>query len=518
MSTASWVRDRGSVPFIRIMLRDSPLPNRANRRFTLSKILRGQFDTDFLNWARAARDFNSPLLVEVGTEMNGRWFPWNGKWNGAGIKNKYGDPRLADGPERFRDAYRRIITLMREEGANNIGWVFHPNNGDYPATTWNRFENYYPGDEYIDLIGVSVYGALTPMSSWSKFRADMDLVYPRLARLSAAKPLALLEFGVTSGNKRGNQAVWADAALADIVAGRWPRLVAFSWWNETWENDDIPRHNTDMRVQTNPALAEVFRNRLAAANILDTLGSSTVATASLQAGLVREESVTLAPGAKLPSEADCAARVAYALPEWRPQNAAANLATPTQAQLQSFHQGAHRFFAPEVIPRITGNFTGTTDEILQWAACKWGFDAETERAVAMVESDWLQATLGDWETDNNLCPPDRRNSRPCPTSFGLLQVKYEADSAPAYPMTRLSTAFNVDYKLGRQYACYRGWVDYLRERMPTAGYPVYTQGTDEEMYWGCVGWHYSGGWYDPGAIEYIQLVKEELRARRWRSP
>ena len=27
--------------------------------------------------------------------------------------------------------------------------------------------------------------------------------------------------------------------------------------------------------------------------------------------------------------------------------------------------------------RVTGNFTGTTDEIIQWAACKWGFNVRT---------------------------------------------------------------------------------------------------------------------------------------------
>ena len=37
----------------------------------------------------AAQPF--PMLVEFGTEMNGYWFPWNGKWNGAGATLGYGD-------------------------------------------------------------------------------------------------------------------------------------------------------------------------------------------------------------------------------------------------------------------------------------------------------------------------------------------------------------------------------------------------------------------------------------------
>lgn len=30
-------------------------------------------------------------------------------------------------------------------------------------------------------------------------------------------------------------------------------------WNEAWENDDNPAHDTNMRVQDNPVLAGVFQ-------------------------------------------------------------------------------------------------------------------------------------------------------------------------------------------------------------------------------------------------------------------
>jgi len=68
----------------------------------------------------------------------------------------------------------------------------------------------------------------------------------------------LAEFGVTDHNPRVDQATWARDALTDIVGGRWPGLAGFSWWNETWQNDDDPAHDTDMRVQDNPELAAVF--------------------------------------------------------------------------------------------------------------------------------------------------------------------------------------------------------------------------------------------------------------------
>lgn len=259
LATATMIRNHGATPYMRLMLRGSA-DNLPNRPFQLNKIIRGRFDTDLRAWARDARDFGSPIIVEYGTEMNGSWFPWNGKWNGGKIRDEYGNPNFPDGPERFRDAYRHIIDVMRDEGADNLTWVFHVNDSDFPPRGWNRFENYYPGDAYIDWLGVSVYGAQMPLDDWcDAFRDSLDAAYPRLAALAPTKPIFVLEFGVTDGNALCDQAAWAHDALADLTSGRWTRVKGFSWWNETWQNDDNPAHDTNMRVQDNPALATEFQ-------------------------------------------------------------------------------------------------------------------------------------------------------------------------------------------------------------------------------------------------------------------
>jgi hypothetical protein len=87
----------------------------------------------------------------------------------------------------------------------------------------------------------------------------MDDVYPRLAALGPSKPIMLLEFGVCRNNPRGDQAAWAERALSDLVQNRWPKVMGFSWWNERWENDGNPMHDTSMRLQDNPSLAAVFQ-------------------------------------------------------------------------------------------------------------------------------------------------------------------------------------------------------------------------------------------------------------------
>lgn len=265
LATAEWIRQAGSIPYIRLMLRSEAGREGADPLYTLAALLNGDFDQDLHTWMQAARDFGSPLIAEYGVEMNGEWFPWNGKWNGGGETAAYGDPAFPDGPERFRDAYRRIIHIARQEGAFNILWVFHVNNHDYPEQDWNSLENYYPGSQWIDWLATSVYGAQTPQETeWNDFRSMMDEIYQRLAALDPNKPIILAEFGVADKNPLGSQEDWAQAALSDITTLRWSRLIGFSWWNEWWQNDENPAHDTHMRLQDNPALAQVFRDQVGA--------------------------------------------------------------------------------------------------------------------------------------------------------------------------------------------------------------------------------------------------------------
>jgi Glycosyl hydrolase family 26 len=255
IETASWIRQGGAIPFIRLMLRSSADTDIAEENYTLEAIVAGTFDRKLKAWGNSARAFGTPLIVEWGTEMNGQWFSWNGYWNGK-----------QDGPKLFRDAYRHIVQTI---DAENITWVFHINSDDDPQTTWNAFENYYPGDDVVDWLGVSAYSAQSPQDDyWTNFVEQLDLVMPRLNNLSS-KPVMVLEFGATHNNSLGKSDQWADQALSAILSKRWPSIRGFSWWNETWQNDDNPANDTDMRVQTNNLLAEVFRKHLKSDEVVD---------------------------------------------------------------------------------------------------------------------------------------------------------------------------------------------------------------------------------------------------------
>ena len=202
----------------------------------------------------------------------------------------------------------------------------------------------------------------------------------------------------------------------------------------------------------------------------------------------------LAPGSALPSEADCAARVHYSTWEPRHDNDVANYVTPAPNTLANFSQWTAAWNA-NYRPRINGNFHGTTDEILQFYACKWGWSDELLRAEAVVESTWHQSTVGD-------------NS----TSYGLMQVRYlyhpnvngtkcQACVGSSWPNSQNSTAWNVDQFAAEMRGCYDGMSTYL--------------GNTRGDIWGCIGQWYSGAWHDGSAQTYIGWVQNALNNKAW---
>ncbi len=258
----------GVVPFIRLMPRSSLDTYIEEDEFTLDRIIRGDFDKELRKWAQDARDSGIPLLLEFGTEVNGDWFPWCGAPNGGGQTDGYGDPTYPDGPERFKDAYRHIYDIFQEEGANNITWFIHYIAYPWPEVWWNKMSYYYPGDDYVDWIGVSVYGPLTPYERWIEFPDIMSDIYDELTSISPGKPVAILEWGVTNNHPFGDKAEWIRNALTSLINGDWPSVKAISYWHSSWEEDDGTI--TNLRLDSSPDVLEAYRSLIKNEIFIDT--------------------------------------------------------------------------------------------------------------------------------------------------------------------------------------------------------------------------------------------------------
>ena len=217
---------------------------------------------------------------------------------------------------------------------------------------------------------------------------------------------------------------------------------------------------------------------------------------------------TLPAGTALPSSAECAGRVRPAA-EVRPQNATQNATVGN-----SFNPDYD--FAADQLRRVDGAFTGTTDEIIQWTACKWGIDEDIVRAQIAKESYWVQRNLGDWSNyPADACPPGHglgADGRPgqCPQSIGMGQVRFGGNDG-TFPGVERSSAMNLDVTYAIWRACFEGretWLnDVERGRQYGAGDA-----------WGCIGRWFSGRWYTQASNDYVAAVQDYLNRRIWTDP
>jgi len=207
---------------------------------------------------------------------------------------------------------------------------------------------------------------------------------------------------------------------------------------------------------------------------------------------------SLPPGASLPTDAQCAARVHRSTWEPRPQNNTANHKIVRPVNLPK-NPAFNAAWQKKYKPRIDGAFSGTTDEIIQWASCKWGISDNLTRARAVQESNWVQSTLGDYvPKSSGHCVPGWVGSS-CPTSFGLLQSKWYFRPG-TYPRTKVSTAYNVDSVLAEM----RGCLDGMLWFGPRSTGDV----------WGCTGLWFSGSWGQHDQ-QYVASVQRILADKPW---
>jgi len=252
------IHQQGVIPFVRLMPRSNEEQFIKEEKFTLDNIINGKFDNELKQWARDAKEDNIPLLIDFAVEMNGDWFSWSGYFNGADKKDGYGDPNYYDGAERYRDAYRHIIDIFDQEEATNITWFFHLDIHSTPNEEWNQPKYYYPGDEYIDWIGVSLYGAMSPKEDyWESFDEILQDKYQSILDVSSNKPFALLEFGVTDNHPQGSKPQWIEGAFETILAKKYISFNAISYWHESWEEED--NIFATIRVDSSVESLEVFR-------------------------------------------------------------------------------------------------------------------------------------------------------------------------------------------------------------------------------------------------------------------
>lgn len=258
----------GSVPLVFWSPWDRPyVEGRGPDKYSLTSIIAGEHDAYIDMWAEKAREFGGPIVVSFANEMNGEWFPWSGKLYGGSTPVPGTNPVLFQGPETFKKAYRHIHDRVRAKGATNVQWVLHLMNYSLPQEGWNLAAAYYPGPEYCDWLGISLYGSQFADDDWAPFFPLLDWPYEELRRINADKPVMICEWAVGEFPQLGSKSDWIRDAFRLFKSPKYPNIKAIVYWHERWQNSDGRYSN--LHVNSTPESLDAYRQGVADPTYLD---------------------------------------------------------------------------------------------------------------------------------------------------------------------------------------------------------------------------------------------------------
>jgi hypothetical protein len=197
---------------------------------SLAEIASGAYDPYLHESAAIAKSWAGPLLLRFAHEMNGPWYSWGSE---------------AITPETYVAAWRHVVSVFREDGADNVRWVWSPYvlaGGRYPIVP------YFPGDEWIDYVGLDGYNWGTDRGGWLGADTLFSASYSVVTELSA-KPVIVAE--TSSSEAGGDKAAWIRTTFLSAIPQSFPRVSAVVWFNEAREED--------WRVDSSPASLDAYR-------------------------------------------------------------------------------------------------------------------------------------------------------------------------------------------------------------------------------------------------------------------
>jgi len=174
----------------------------------LKAIADGTYDKYIREWAQDLKKINSPIYIRLAHEMNDPYrYPWGPQ------NNK---------PEDFIAAWQHVHNIFKEEGVKNALWVWSP----HPS--YKYFEVYYPGEKYVDFVGLGVlnFGTAASWSKWWTFEELFGNDYEDMAQFD--KPIMIAEFG--SLNVGGNRAKWFSDALKNLPT-KFPQIKSILFFH-----------------------------------------------------------------------------------------------------------------------------------------------------------------------------------------------------------------------------------------------------------------------------------------------
>lgn len=249
LNQQTWAEMRSSIPWVISCWKDSGLaltlsvPMLTFRDTgTLADGVAGKYDDIFLLSARhlVANGF-SDAVVRIAWEFNGHWMPW----------------RADKDPENYVNYFRRIVALMRSIPGQKFKFEWTPGHGLHKIAP----PKVYPGDDYVDIIGMDVYDEIwnesmrDPVARWAYYRDQpFGLAWHRDFAAAHRKPLAYSEWGVGTrpdGHGSGDDPYFVQQMAAWIAT---VKPLYHNYWD-----DPSPTYDAELSSGRFPRAAAAFQ-------------------------------------------------------------------------------------------------------------------------------------------------------------------------------------------------------------------------------------------------------------------
>jgi hypothetical protein len=213
MSLSPIIREKGQTLVIFWEATDYTVGTVNQPKFSYDAILRGDWDTYMRSFAADAKSYGGPIILIPFSEMNSDWFPWSGTKNG-------------NTPAKAILAYQHVHDIFSEAPNVKFGWA--PNNDSLPNTPENSMDKYYPGDAYVDYVGIDGFNFGNP---WQTF--DDMFAGPLAILASYHKPIYIFSFASADGPDKAN---WITNTFTKDMP-KYPKIAGWIWFNENKERD-----------------------------------------------------------------------------------------------------------------------------------------------------------------------------------------------------------------------------------------------------------------------------------------
>lgn len=218
-----------------------------------------QDDAYLRTFARQLKEANVPVFLRFASEMNGDWAAYSGD------------------PQKYIEKWRLVHDVMEEEAPNVIMvWTVFT----FPQST---ILDYYPGDEYVDWVGVNIYNVVYHNNN-IKHRADhedplelLDYVYNTF---SERKPIQISEYGVThytitDGKEYVDFAVEKLTRLYNGLKEMYPRVKSIFYFNvNNLINAPEGRRINNYALTDNPRILNTYSNLIQDTHYLSQVGEN----------------------------------------------------------------------------------------------------------------------------------------------------------------------------------------------------------------------------------------------------